>query len=136
MPDLSRIMSYGLEFAPALGAVLAAALAVWIVWRIVRRAWQLAFGSRESPVAPQHASVRERREPVLGPPEEPPSAQMPDMADIRALKASIDALTRQIASLERKLAPASQDTGKVVPISPAMGGEEAPRIVVKPPLSS
>jgi hypothetical protein len=58
------------------------------------------------------------------------------MADLRALKESIDALSRQIASLERKLAPAQQASGKIVPIPSAVGGEETSRIVVKPTLSS
>ena len=136
MPDPSTIMSYGREFAPALGAILAAALAVWIVWRILRRAWQIAFGGRERPAPGRLASVQERREPILGPPEEAPSSPTPDMAGLRALKESIDALTRQIASLERKLTPAQPDSGKIVPITSAVGGEETSRIVVKPPLSS
>ncbi|HZH52962.1 MAG TPA: hypothetical protein VEZ16_13905 [Microvirga sp.] len=137
MLDGTTIMSYGLEFAPALGAILAAALAAWIVWRILRRGWQLAFGRPENAsVQPQHSPLQERREPVLGPVGEAPAVQVPDTADIRALRASIDALTRQIASLEQKLAPAPQPTGKIVPITPAITGEDAFRNTAKPPLSS
>jgi hypothetical protein len=102
--DGTTLMSYGLEFAPAVIAVLAAALAVWIVWRLVRRVLRFAFrGSGDAPVRTRHSPDQERREPVLGAPGTPAAPSVPDAADILALKASIDALTRQIASLERKL---------------------------------
>jgi hypothetical protein len=116
--DGTTLMSYGREFAPALIAVLAAALAVWLVWRLVRRVLRFAFrGSEEVPVRTHHSPDRERREPVLGAPGTPAAPSVPDAADILALKASIDALTRQIASLERTLVPALEGAAAKPPLS-------------------
>jgi len=135
--DGTTIMSYGLEFAPALIAILAAALAVWIVWRLVRRVLQ--FFTRkpdESTIPASYAAVQERREPVLGPPAAPSPPSIPDAADVLALKASIDALTRQIASLERKLAPAPEAPAAPAPVVPILKGEDAQRAPAKASLAS
>jgi hypothetical protein len=116
--DGTTLVSYGWEFAPALIAVLAAALAVWIVWRLVRRVLRFAFrSSEEVPVRTRHSPDRERREPVLGAPGPPAAPSVPDAADILALKASIDALTRQIASLERRLVPALEGAAAKPPLT-------------------
>jgi hypothetical protein len=136
--DGNTIMSYGLEFAPALAAILAAAFGVWIVWRLVRGALNALFRKREErpePVA--YSIIQERREPVLGQPAAPSpssSPSIPDVADILALKASIDALTRQIASLEKRLVPASGSLSSAVAAPNA--GDHDPRASVKPPLAS
>ncbi len=138
MLDGNTIMSYGLEFAPALVAILAAAFGVWIVWRLVRGALNALFRKREErpePVA--YSIIQERREPVLGPPAAPSSSSppsIPDAADVLALKASIDALTRQIASLEKGLVPALDSLSTTV-AAPA-AGNDSPRASVKPPLAS
>jgi hypothetical protein len=129
-------MTYGLEFAPALIAILAAALAVWLVLRLIRRVLQfLSRKPEHAVVQPRHPVPQERREPVLAPPAAPPASapQIPDAADILALKASIDALTRQISSLEKKLVAPAQDNA---PIAPAVRSEEASRTSAKPPLAS
>lgn len=137
MPDGTTLMSYGLEFAPAVIAILAAALAVWIVWRLVRRVLRWAFrSSKEIPVGTHPAPTRERREPVLGAPGTSTAPSVPDAADVLALKASIDALTRQIASLERKLAPALEGTGAKDRDGAMASRDDATGAAAKPPLSS
>ena len=103
MNDWTQIMSAGLEFAPAAGIVLMAALAVWLVRRMVKRILG-AFGRRSH--APQDfvqpGRPLERREPIL----EPATAQNgpATSSEILALQASIDPLTRQVAELSGKLA--------------------------------
>ncbi|MCB5175712.1 hypothetical protein [Microvirga lenta] len=138
MLDWNEIASYGIEMAPAAFAVLAAVLVIWLVWRLVRGALRLVLGARESPAdAPRPRKATERREPVLGPPAAAsvPSRPVPDAADVLALKASIDALTRQIASLEKKLTVPPEAPAALSP-SRTTGGEDASRISVTPPLSS
>ena len=102
--DWTGIISAGTEFAPAAGIVLLAGLAAWLLWRMVGRVLR-AFGSQ--PHAPRDHVRRgrafERREPVL----EPATARNPPPAtvsEIQALRASIDALARQVAELSGKLA--------------------------------
>jgi hypothetical protein len=72
---------------------------------------------------------------MLGPVVEPSrssSATIPDAADVLALKASIDALTRQIASLENRLLPALETLGSPDMAAPAKRDSVAP----KTPLAS
>jgi hypothetical protein len=102
--DRMGIISAGMEIAPAAGIVLLAALAAWLLWRMARRALR-AFGDRsQAPRDHVHrARAFERREPIL----EPATARNPPPAtvsEILALRASIDALTRQVAELSGKLA--------------------------------
>jgi hypothetical protein len=99
--DWTGIISAGMEFAPAAGIVLLAALAAWLLWRMARQ----ALGNRSH--APrdhvQRGRAFERREPIL----EPATARNPPPAtvsEILALRASIDALARQVAELSGKLA--------------------------------
>jgi ABC-type nickel/cobalt efflux system permease component RcnA len=108
--DWTGIISAGMEFAPAAGIVLLAGLAAWLLWRMVGRVLR-AFGNQ--PHAPRDHVPRgrafERREPVL----EPATARNPPPAtvsEIHALRASIDALARQVAELSGKLA-AAEDAG-------------------------
>lgn len=136
MLDGNTMMSYGLEFAPALIAILAAALGAWVIWRLVRSALNLLFRkSEERPEPVAYSIIQERREPVLDParePSRPSSPTIPDAADVLALKASIDALARQIASLENRLVPSLEALG-----GPAMATPPKDAAVpVKPPLSS
>jgi hypothetical protein len=101
--DWAGLISTGIELAPAAGIVLLAALAAWLFWRGIRRLLG-GFGTRHQVV--EDASRRdfrhERREPTLGP-AAPQGSQSLDASEILMLKASIDALTRQVAELSRKL---------------------------------
>lgn len=136
MLDGNSFLTYGLEFAPAIITVLAAALGAWIVWRLVRSALGLFLrkaDERPEPVA--YSIIHERREPMLGPavePSRPSSATIPDAADVLALKASIDSLTRQIASLENRLLPALETLGNPDMSAPAKRDSVTP----KAPLAS
>ncbi len=136
MLDGNSFLTYGLEFAPALIAILAAALGVWIVWRLVRSAMSLFFRKAdERPEPAAYSIIHERREPMLVPavePSRPSSPTVPDAADILALKASIDALTRQIASLENRLVPAIEAMSSPGMPAPAQHEAAAP----KTPLAS
>lgn len=104
MNDWADIISLSAELAPAAGTVLLAALTLWLLWRGVGRLLR-AFGSK--PQASQGTSPRdqhrERREPTLEP-AAPQTSTALDTSEILALKASIDALTQQVADLSRKLA--------------------------------
>jgi ABC-type nickel/cobalt efflux system permease component RcnA len=101
--DWTGIISAGMEFAPAAGIVLLAGLAAWLLWRLVRRVLQ-AFNRSHAPQdLVQRGRAFERREPIL----EPAAARNPppaSVSEIHALRASIDALTRQVADLSGKLA--------------------------------
>lgn len=136
MLDGNSFLTYGLEFAPAIIAILAAALGVWIVWRLVRSALGLFVRkAEERPEPAAYSIIHERREPMLGPvvePSRPSSATIPDAADVLALKASIDALTRQIASLENRLLPALETLGSPDMAASAKRDSVAP----KTPLAS
>ena len=136
MLDGNSFLTYGLEFAPAILTVLAAALGAWIVWRLVRSALGLFVRkAEERPEPVAYSIIHERREPMLGPavePSRPSSPTIPDAADVLALKASIDALTRQIASLENRLLPALETLGSPDMAAPAKRDSVAP----KTPLAS
>jgi len=106
------------ELAPIAAAAFLGLCLVWLVWRALRRLAAPRTERQEpafSEPAPQPAEPAPvRREPVLVPsgsssPQSVPQPAVPDAADILALKASIDALTRQIASLERRLVPANSN---------------------------
>jgi hypothetical protein len=103
--DWSAVLSKGLDVAPMAIGILLAVWVAWFVWRLIQRLFRLTGRSREDAQAePSTLPTWERREPVL---ERiaPPVSSIPDAADVLALKASIDALTRQIAALEKRLAP-------------------------------
>lgn len=134
--DGNSLLAYGLEFAPAVIAILAAAFGVWLVWRLVRSAMGLFLRkAEERPEPVAYSIIHERREPMLGPavePSRPSSPTIPDAADVLALKVSIDALTRQIASLENRLVPALETLGSPdMPAPPKLDSATA-----KPPLAS
>ncbi|AWM87576.1 hypothetical protein [Microvirga sp. 17 mud 1-3] len=103
------------ELAPIAAASFLGLCLVWLLWRALRRLVAPRAERQEpafsEPVPQPVEPVPARREPVLAPsqpgPSQPvPQPSVPDAADILALKASIDALTRQIASLEKRLVPA------------------------------
>jgi hypothetical protein len=124
--DWAEIISASLEFAPAAGIVLLAALTVWMFWRGLRGVLR-AFGNRSH--GPQDfvqaGRPFERREPILEPAAAHNSPAVTS-SEILALKASIDALTRQIADLSGKLAARDETRLNAVNRSSpaAMGNED------------
>ena len=113
-----------MEFAPAAGIVILAALTVWLFWRGLRRVLR-AFGNRSH--GPQDFVQRdrpfERREPILEPAAAHNSPAVTS-SEILALKASIDALTRQIADLSGRLAARDETRPPAARPSPSMVGNE------------
>lgn len=93
------------DLAPLAAMIFVALCILWLAWRAIRHLFRSParipddIPVRTMPDAP-------RREPSLAPSTSAPSA-IPDAADVLALKASIDALARQIGALERRLAPAN-----------------------------
>jgi hypothetical protein len=115
-----------LEWAPTLIMVLLAVWATWFVWRLLKRLFRFAGDKTESaPVSSRAYPAQERKEPVLGPVASSAST-IPDAADVLALKASIDALTRQIASLEKRLAPPSAVQAAAPPLPNTRSGDVIP----------
>ncbi|MGO4571623.1 hypothetical protein [Microvirga sp. 2TAF3] len=95
--------------APVAAAFFVAACVLWLVWRGFRRLLQSPGADRQEPqFTVQVESGQARREPALGP-AQATAPSIPDAADVLALKASIDALTKQIAALEKRLAPANSN---------------------------
>jgi hypothetical protein len=113
-----------MEFAPAAGIVILAALTVWLFWRGLRRVLR-AFGNRSH--GPQDfvqaGRPFERREPILEPAAAHNSPAVTS-SEILALKASIDALTRQIADLSGRLAARDETRPPAARPSPSMVGNE------------
>ena len=113
-----------MEFAPAAGIVILAALTVWLFWRGLKRVLR-AFGNRSH--GPQDfvqaGRPFERREPILEPAAAHNSPAVTS-SEILALKASIDALTRQIADLSGKLAARDETRPPAARPSPSMVGNE------------
>lgn len=100
------------ELAPIAAAAFLGLCLVWLAWRTVRRLVGPGRERREPAFAEQTVPAPERRDPALSP-AQPAAPAVPDAADILALKASIDALTRQIAALERRLTPANSNVPPV-----------------------
>lgn len=104
------------NLAPLVAIMFVAACVLWLVWRGMRGMFRTSGKRADGRPAPAPHDAA-RREPVLGSsaaaPSQPHQA-IPDAADVLALKASIDALTRQIGALERRLAPANSN----VPAAP------------------
>lgn len=137
MVEQSEFVSMAMALAPAALFVLAAALSVWLVWRVLCRLLRSPERRTEDVSVPLKAfDGSKRREPVLEPVTPSAVSTIPDAADVLALKASIDALTRQIASLEKRLAPAAPGSTVVAHGSPAARDEENSRISVGPRLFS
>jgi hypothetical protein len=129
--DGNTLMSLALEWGPAILIVLLAAWVLMAIWRFLKR----LFGfddtrSRGAAVPPQPQPVEARREPLLGSPQ-PAVSTIPDAADVLALKASIDALTRQIGVLEKRLAPA-EPVLPAAEVQPATQGGEVIPIPIDP----
>jgi hypothetical protein len=121
------------DLAPLAALMFVAACVLWLVWRAIRGLFR---SSREvAPVASAAPAYDvARREPVLAA-SRPVQTTIPDAADVLALKASIDALTKQIGLLERRLAPANTNV-LAAPRAPATPSAEPEEKVarVEPPL--
>lgn len=102
------------DLAPMAAALFLGLCLLWLVWRALRRLVAAPRSERQEPAFQDSSEpVSARREPALHPVPPPPHPNVPDAADILALKASIDALTKQIASLERRLTPANSNVPPV-----------------------
>lgn len=134
MTEQNELISLMTALAPAALFILVAAF-LWLVVRALLRLFRSsATRPVDIPVPPDDLTAQERREPVLEPAKPVTVSTIPDAADVLALKASIDALTRQIASLERKLTPVVPAPPPSVP--PRIKEEEIGPISVGPRLSS
>jgi len=129
--DWSEVVAMGIEGAPTATVILLALATLWVMWRAAKRLIRSSGGtSRGAPI--QHERLEQDRiEPVLGP-VAPSPAPILNAADVFALKASIDALTHQVAVLERRLAPS--------PVPPrgaphlVKSNEDPPAASVAPPI--
>lgn len=96
-------------FAPVAALLFLIACVLWLAWRGFRRLVSSPAPARQEPAFHAHPEMTaSHRELALSPAQNPPPA-VPDAADILALKASIDALTKQIATLEKRLIPANSN---------------------------
>lgn len=116
-------MTAGLtDLAPMAAALFLGLCLLWLVWRALRRLVAAPRSERQEPAFRDTLEpVSTRREPPLNPVPPAPNPNVPDAADILALKASIDALTKQIASLERRLIPANSNVASVERPAPKPG---------------
>ena len=105
------------DLAPAAAMIFVALCLFWLVWRAIRGLFRSSERkSEERPVRADPDLLR--RDPVLNSSGAAPST-IPDAADVLALKASIDALARQIGALERRLSPANTNIPVELPARPA-----------------
>jgi hypothetical protein len=122
------------EFAPMAAMAFVALCIVWLVWRGIRNLFRSASPERHE--MPRVVTEASRREPHLGastPPSSAPST-VPDAADVLSLKASIDALARQIGLLEKRLSPANTNTPPVLVPRAASTEPEARKASAEPPV--
>jgi hypothetical protein len=111
--------------------ILLALAVVWAVWRGARGLIRAIGGTPRGAPIQHERPEQDRIEPVLGP-VTPSPAPILSAVDVFALKASIDALTHQVAALERRLAPS------LVPPRGAphlvKSDEDPPAVPVAPPI--
>jgi flagellar biosynthesis/type III secretory pathway M-ring protein FliF/YscJ len=122
------------NLVPILIAAFLAACILWLAWRALRR----LFRSPERRQEPQFATAREptvtRQEPVVQSMRAPAPA-VPDAADVLALKAAIDNLARQVATLEKRLASGPAGMQAAVQAAPAeRTNERVPEVSKAPPV--
>lgn len=98
MFDWNGVLSAGIDLAPTVAFIVLAAAILWIVWGLVKRLREL-FSRHPAESQIQRYSPQVRQEPVLVSTVAENRAAPADAADILALKASIDALTQQVAAL-------------------------------------
>ena len=92
------------DLAPTLIVLFLAACVLWLIWSALRRLFRSPKRLQEPSLAPDPEPRVGRREPTVQPVSAPAQA-IPDAADVLALKAAIDNLARQVAALEKRLAP-------------------------------
>ena len=92
------------DLAPTLIVLFLAACVLWLIWSALRRLFRSPERPQDASPAPDTEPMVERREPTVQPVLAPAQA-IPDAADVLALKAAIDNLARQVAALEKRLAP-------------------------------
>jgi hypothetical protein len=127
----SAVAATGIEGAPTAAVILLMLAGIWVIWRGAKGLIRSIGGTpRGAPI--QHERLEQDRiEPVLGPATSSP-APILNAADVFALKASIDALTHQVAALERRLAPS--------PVAPRIAphlvksNEDPPAASAAPPI--
>jgi hypothetical protein len=110
------------DLAPWAAALFVALCVLWLVWRAIRNLFSVRAAEPQDmgpPVIPDTS----RREPMLSRSSPPSPSSIPDAADVLALKASIDALARQIGLLEKRLGPAN--TNVPSPVMPRLARETA-----------
>jgi flagellar biosynthesis/type III secretory pathway M-ring protein FliF/YscJ len=85
----------------ALLALFLAACVLWLIWRALRR----LVSPRRRRLEPSLGDEPDRGRIEQASPQTPVVSTIPDAADVLALKAAIDNLARQVAALEKRLAP-------------------------------
>ena len=135
MFDWNGILSLGADVAPAAAFIALASAILWIVWGLVRRLRQLTMRrptESRSPIT----SPQIRQEPVLVPAAKEEKTASSDAAELVALRASIDALTQQVAALvnvmpsARMARPAPHQGTRVVKNDNAVAPSAPPPVIV------
>ena len=92
------------DLAPTLIVLFLAACVLWLIWSALRRLFRSPKRAQDASLTPDPEPFVGRWEPTVQPVLAPAQA-IPDAADVLALKAAIDNLARQVAALEKRLAP-------------------------------
>src|ERR687894_2631101 len=112
------------DLAPILIVLFLAACVLWLIWSALRRLFRSPKRAQDPSLTPDPEPIAGRQEPTVQPVLAPAQA-IPDAADVLALKAAIDNLARQVAALEKRLAPGRPVTQAPDPV-PARPLERAP----------
>jgi hypothetical protein len=104
MIDWNKVLEIGIEGAPAAALTLFLVWAVWFVRRLFQRIAQFFRRDRQpAQVRPMASAQPARIEPVLTL-DAPSEVSASGDTDADDLKGSVDALTRRVEALERRLA--------------------------------
>jgi hypothetical protein len=129
--DWSEVVAMGIEAAPTAAVILLALASMWAIWGGAKRLIRSIGGTPRGAPIQHERPDQDRIEPVLGP-VTPSPAPILSAVDVFALKASIDALTHQVAVLERRLSP-SPVPPRVAPHL-VKSDEDPPAAPVVPPI--
>ena len=119
------------DLAPTLIVLFLAACVLWLIWSALRRLFRSPKRAQDASLTPDPEPFVGRREPTVQPVSAPAQA-IPDATDVLALKAAIDNLARQVAALEKRLAP-GQTSLQAVQVPPAERTSERVSEVSKVP---